>query len=410
MHTNHAHCVVNDRQIAKAEKVHFQKAQLFERRHGKLRYNHVVIHGKRHISGNGIARNDYARSMRGRIARHAFNTARCVNQIPYLRIRLKQRTQLRGFFQRLINCHFQLVRNQLRYLIHRTVGHAHYTPDVADGRSCGKCAERHNLRHMIAAVFLIDIVDHFAAPFNAEIHVKVRHADAFRIQKTLEKQIILHRVNPGDTDAICRKTSCAGTSPRPDRNALAFGISDKVMHDQEIIHIPHPADHVQLIIQPFDIALRRRSAVTGKEAEIALFAEPFKVIAPVRDVKMRQLRMTEFKRHIAAIGNYARVSDSLRTIGEQREHFLLALDIHFFGLEVQTGLFTQPMIGLYANQNLLYTRIRLPDIMRVVRRSQRYARFFRKPDQMWVDGQLLTDAVVLYFQIIVVFAENISIL
>ena len=52
-------------------------------------------------------------------------------------------------------------------------------------------AERDDLRYLLAAVFLGDVLNHLAAPVRAEVDVDIRHADALRIQKALKQQAVL---------------------------------------------------------------------------------------------------------------------------------------------------------------------------------------------------------------------------
>lgn len=60
--------VVEDRQIAQAEKVHFEKAKLLDGRHGKLRDDGLVVARQRHIVADGICRDDDACGVRRGVA------------------------------------------------------------------------------------------------------------------------------------------------------------------------------------------------------------------------------------------------------------------------------------------------------------------------------------------------------
>ena len=73
---------------------------------------------------------------------------------------------------------------------------------------------------MIGAVAAGHIINDALASFNAKVYIKIRHADALRIQKTLEQQTVFQRVDVRDADAVSTKTACAGASARSDRNVM----------------------------------------------------------------------------------------------------------------------------------------------------------------------------------------------
>ena len=62
---------------------------------------------------------------------------------------------------------------------------------------------------MVRAVLSVYIVDNFLAALITEIHVKIRHRNALRIEETFEKQVIFYRVNIGYANAVCAKASGA---------------------------------------------------------------------------------------------------------------------------------------------------------------------------------------------------------
>ena len=99
----------------------------------------------------------------------------------HLRVGVVHRLEVGADFQRLLQRHLELHGDQLGHLVGVLVRHAHDTADVAH-----RCARSHrtkgdDLRHMVAAVFFVDVVDDFLAALVAEIDVEVRHRDALRV-------------------------------------------------------------------------------------------------------------------------------------------------------------------------------------------------------------------------------------
>jgi hypothetical protein len=75
------------------------------------------------------------------------------------------------------------------------VGNVHGAADIFD-RGLGRHgAEGDDLRYVLAAVFLRDVVDHFAAAVHAEIDVDIGHRNALGIEEALEEQLVLQRID-----------------------------------------------------------------------------------------------------------------------------------------------------------------------------------------------------------------------
>jgi hypothetical protein len=72
------------------------------------------------------------------------------------------------------------------------------TAGVAYGRACCHRAERHDLRDPVFTVLFGDVCDNFIAPLDAEVGIDIRHRDAVRIEKPLEEQVELQRIEIGD--------------------------------------------------------------------------------------------------------------------------------------------------------------------------------------------------------------------
>ena len=78
----------------------------------------------------------------------------------------------------------------------------HDTAHVANGGSGCHGAEGDDLRDVILAVFLPDIVDDLAPSRIAEVHIDIRHGHAGGVQEAFEIEAIFHGVNFGNMQAV----------------------------------------------------------------------------------------------------------------------------------------------------------------------------------------------------------------
>ena len=289
--------VLKHREVAKPQKVHFQKSQLLKRRHRVLTDNAVVVSGEGDVLVNRLLGDDHARRVHGGVARHALKRLGNVDEPVQLLVAVVHFAQGLGEAQRLVYGHVQRLRACRHLLCHR-IGLG-----IADGQSpsyvayrgagCHR-AEGDDLRHMVAAVEAVDVVDDLAAPVDAEVHVDIRHGDAFGVQKALEEQAVFYRINVGDVQAVghdaARGTAAAGA----DGDAVALCVADEVGHDEKVIHKAHLVYHFKLVFK-----LRVNLRPGGEALREALFTELFQVfvavVLPFGELEARQVVVPELK-------------------------------------------------------------------------------------------------------------------
>ena len=88
-------------------------------------------------------------------------------------------------------------RDHPREPVRFAVGKPDHPSNVAHRAFRIHLIERDDLRNAALAVFLPDVFEHFAAPVLAEIDVDIGRRDAFRIQKSIEEQSEVERINVG---------------------------------------------------------------------------------------------------------------------------------------------------------------------------------------------------------------------
>ena len=145
---------------------------------------------------------------------------RKIDQLTNLAVRLVGLPQLVALLERLIQRNIELVRHHRHDLIHSENREAQCAADVANRGPRGQRAERANLRDVGLAVFLFDVLNHFAAAIFAEVDVDIRRFAAALVQKALEEQVVLQRADVADSQRIANQGSDARTAGRA-RDAAA---------------------------------------------------------------------------------------------------------------------------------------------------------------------------------------------
>ena len=159
------------------------------------------------------------------------------------------------FLERVIKSDVQLIGNQFCQLVDFTIGHIQNPPDIADDPLCVHTAEGDDLGYvLVAAIFIGDIFDHLIASIHAEVDINIRHTHPFRIEESLEQQIVLQRIDISDFESISHHTACGRTTTGSDRNTVLLGVVDKIPHNEKITRIAHLIDDAQLPVQPLHIS------------------------------------------------------------------------------------------------------------------------------------------------------------
>ena len=173
-------------------------------------------------------------------------------------IALVQLPQLVVHLQCLVDRDIQLIRNHLRDRIDLCIRHIQHTADISDDTARRQCTECDDLYNAVLAVFSRYIVDDLRAAFEAEIHVDIRHGNSFRVQETLEQELVPHRVQLCDAKGVGNNTSGRRSSSRSDHDVVVARKFDEIPHDQEVIDVTHRFDRIKLVFQPRFQFIRRR--------------------------------------------------------------------------------------------------------------------------------------------------------
>ena len=212
---------VDDGERAQAEKVELHQPDgfdvvLVELGDRALRTGLAVQCGE---LGQALRGNHDPAGVPARVSRQPFEPARQIDDRPDVVVRLVALLQC-GVGERAVKRHPELERDQLRDLIDEPVGVAEHAADVAYHRLGGHGPERDDLGHVVRRVPGGDVVDDAIASLHAEIDVEVRQRHPFRVEKPLEQQVVVDRVEIGDSECVCDERSGPRTASRPHRYAL----------------------------------------------------------------------------------------------------------------------------------------------------------------------------------------------
>ena len=149
------------------------------------------------------------------VARQSFERARGVDQRAHVLLLFVALLQQRFLFQRLVERHVELVRDELGELVDIAVRVIERAPDVAHHRLGRHGAEGDDLADPVLAVAAGDVFDHAVAPLHAEVDVEVRQRHAFGIEEAFEQQLVADRVELGDAETPGHERTGARTAPGP---------------------------------------------------------------------------------------------------------------------------------------------------------------------------------------------------
>ena len=182
---------------------------------------------------------------------------------------------------------------------------------------------------------------------------------------------------------------------------------NEIPHNQEVIDESHLLDHVQLVFQTL-LLVRRVAVMAVKPLHTQLVQVLLRRISLGHRV-YRQVVFSEFKFYIALIRNDLCVFQHLRMIREQLPHLLLALEVKLLSLKPHAVGIVNAMTGLNAHQDVLQVGILSARIVRIVGEGNRNVQLLRQAEQLGIDILLLTQSVILYLEIEISLAEDLTV-
>ncbi len=221
----------------------------------------------------------------------------------------------------------RLIRNQLGERVGLRGSETERAADVLDRRARLHRPERHDLADGLAPVLLPHVLDHLAAPLEAEVHVDVGHRDAFRIEEALEQEVVEERIDVGDAQRIRDERSRCRSAARAYGDSPVAGGFNKVGDDEEVASISSFGDDAELVVESLAHVRRQRIAVALLGAARG---ERREQVVLGRDARRKRERgqvilLSEFD--VDLIGDAQRVFEHVRPIREVLCHLRGALEV-----------------------------------------------------------------------------------
>jgi hypothetical protein len=347
---------------------------------------------------------------------------RRIDQLLNLRSALVGLLQRRGILQGLIDGHADGGRHQFRDAVYVAVGHVQRAPHVLDGRLRRHGVERDDLRHLLPPVLARDIFDHLAAPVLAEVHIDIRHRHALRIQKALEEQHILQRIDIRDLHRIGHQRPRCRSAPRPHRYPVIARVLDEVPHDQEISRVVHLLDDAHFEVQTGFVLVEGRAEHSAQfeapdrrlQTLLQALATDFLKVAvdrvPRRNRKFRKRIVHFVQLQVTALGKLHRAFHDLWRVREKLLHLRGRFHVELIGIEFEPLRIVDRRQRLYAQQDFMRVRVILAQIVAVVGGHQRNVQLFLQTEQVRLNLLLQLQALILNLEEEIPPAEDVLIL
>ena len=353
---------------AQAEEVHFQQTQLGRVMAVVLGDDAaalgVALHG--HVIGHGVAADDGGARVHTLAAHVAFDGQRGVDDGLHVLFGLVGLLEIGVRGQRLVDGDAQLVADHLRDLVAGAIRVVQHARGVAHGVLGLQGAERDDLRHVVLAVHVLDVVDHFFATALLEVDVDIGHLHALGRQESLEQQAVGQRVERSDVHGVRHDGACGRTTARTHADALAARPFDVLLHDEEVRREALLDDDAHLVVGALLRLLRNGIAVVLDQALLHALAEvAFLGLA----LGQRETRKdgVALQHHVHLLGHFHRGVAGLGEVLEGLAHLLLGLHVELVVLEAHAVGVVERRARADAQHVVLGARVLAREVVEVVR-------------------------------------------
>ena len=318
---------IENRQCLQPEKIELHKAGFFRPFQIKLGNREIGarIAVERNKLGKRAVADDNASGMGGGVTRPAFELAGNANQHFDLSVRLHFGAEFGDAGKRALQiprvC--RIGGDEFGKAIHLPIRKLQHPADILDDGARLQRPEGDDLRHLLAAIFLLNIADNLFPPRFAKVDIEIRHGFARRIEKALENQAKGKRIDIGYAERPRDHRSCTGAAPGANRNGLRLGPLDEIGHDQEIAGEAHVFDDAKLKIQPLSIGGMIQlwnGSESLFEASGCQVTQGFLFLVAVCE-ELGKNRFALFERERTALGHKAAIGDGFGKIGKAQRHF-----------------------------------------------------------------------------------------
>ncbi len=232
---NHLDGITDNGQRPQPQEVHLEQAQFFDEVLFIL-CRQVAFLGvlDRHVVIDRRRRDDDTCGVSRRMADQAFQGFAEIDEAVDRSVMFIFLAKFLAHLQGLVEGHAQFIGDQLDDAVHFTQGDIEDAADIAQDSLCRQGPEGDDLRYVVDAILPGNVVDDAAPVFIAEIHIDIRHGDAFRIEEAFEEEVVLERVQSGNAQQIGDDGPGSRTTARADGDFMVAGIFDVIPDDEEV--------------------------------------------------------------------------------------------------------------------------------------------------------------------------------
>ncbi len=413
--------VADQGERAQAKEVHLQQADALDLLHGPLRDDFVLLTlVKRNEFGERPRRNHDAGRVNRGVPRHSLEALGHIEQLAHAVVLVPQVPERRALLERFGQGHVERGRHGLGDAVGVGIGDVHHPRHVPDHRPRLHRAERDDLRDVLPAVLAGDVVDDLPPPALAEIDVDVRQRHAFGVQEPLEDEVVLHRIDVGDPEAVGNEAAGRRSAPWPDRDPLLARIPDEIPHDQEVPGVLHLLDHVDLVGQPPFVLVDRvlqdpaggQLLQPGQSLRKAFPHDVLEIVVEreaCRHVEVREVIDRAGEVDIASFGNAHAVGERLRKVLEDHRHLGRCLQIELIPVVFEPLLVVDGLSGADAEQDVVRLEIGILEVVHVVGDHQVESEIRSNRLQAHVDHLLLVDPLILHLEKEIAPPEDVAV-
>ena len=210
--------------------------------------------------------------------------------------------------------------------------------------------------------------------------------------------------------SVCHDTSGGGSSSRTHGNVVSLCVVNEIPHNQEVLHIPHGLDDIQLTLQtdPVAVVLLHGSVTVSLPQPFVTELSQVPIVGQtLRRNKFRQVIFPKSKFHLAPVCNLLGDFQVFRVSRKKLLHFRFGLQIEFVVLEFHPVRVVHLRTGLDAHQHILRLRIFFSYIVGIVGGRQRNIQILRQTFQSGNHRPVLRQKMVLDLQKEITLSKNL---
>src|SRR3989344_2262610 len=269
--------VREDGKVCEAEEVEFKKAGAFDGVHVVLRdyFSALRVELDGHVIRDSRRGNDDSCGVHADVPRVALDFLREVENFARRRVALIHLRQFWHLLERAGDGNGETLLSE-RYQFRDGIAEAVRVPeracDIADRAARHHGAERAYLRDFLAPVFLPHILNEFVAAVVGEVHVDIRRRRTFRIEESLEREVIFQRIHGRNARQVGDEGT-GGAASGIGEDVLLARVPEQVSDDQQVRWIPLFRNDGEFVVDSFlcDQGFRHVASAVARFSERSEF-------------------------------------------------------------------------------------------------------------------------------------------